>query len=241
MRLRIANFLGCSSFSLSSGNLPGGNINSTKPGISQFADNPSVYTRLSCFLPWVAEQYGMIYNQTEREPQCDESYGDIEDKGTWNCSTKTFNGADISEGIEPQCIFPFYLNGVKYTGCTFAEIKDFSRPLFICPIRTLKNRGNNYETYHANIKQKYCPTNVIRSFSLNSTQPGNSKKQKWFYGYSNGGEVKNEFNNEWELDPENEGCTSKSGYRRARPVFATCRNTCPGGENSGSLSSYQTL
>ena len=32
-------------------------------------------------------------------------------------------------------------------------------------------------------------------------------------------------NGEWELDPDNDQC----GYQ-PRPVFATCKNNCPGGE-----------
>ena len=38
------------------------------------------------------------------------------------------------------------------------------------------------------------------------------------------GPVNNIFNGELELDPEIEDCDS------SRPVFATCKNTCPGGE-----------
>jgi len=30
-------------------------------GCDVYSNNPSVYTKLSCFLPWVAEQYGMSY------------------------------------------------------------------------------------------------------------------------------------------------------------------------------------
>ena len=33
-------------------------------------------------------------------------------------------------------------------------------------------------------------------------------------------------NGEWELDPENDQCLL------TRPVFATCKNNCPGGELS---------
>ena len=34
-------------------------------------------------------------------------------------------------------------------------------------------------------------------------------------------------NGEWELDPDNDQC----GYLES-PVFATCKNNCPGGESS---------
>ena len=34
-------------------------------------------------------------------------------------------------------------------------------------------------------------------------------------------------NGEWELDPDDNRCDS---YYHGRPVFATCKNNCPGGE-----------
>ena len=30
----------------------------------QETNNPAVYTKLSCHLPWIAEQYGMEYDHT---------------------------------------------------------------------------------------------------------------------------------------------------------------------------------
>merc|ERR1711902_206925 len=38
------------------------------------------------------------------------------------------------------------------------------------------------------------------------------------------------YNGEWELDTDNlQGCLGYDGpYTYARPVFATCKNTCPG-------------
>ena len=41
-------------------------------------------------------------------------------------------------------------------------------------------------------------------------------------------------NGEWELDPDNNLCFIDGGVDSymARPVFATCKNNCPGGELS---------
>ena len=36
---------------------------------------------------------------------------------------------------------------------------------------------------------------------------------------------------QWELDPDIEQCNLKS-WRGLRPVFATCKNNCPGGESA---------
>ena len=45
------------------------------------------------------------------------------------------------------------------------------------------------------------------------------------YDFNDDGPV-NGPNGEWELDPDNDQCNS------GRPVFATCKNNCPGGESS---------
>ena len=43
-------------------------------------------------------------------------------------------------------------------------------------------------------------------------------------------------NGEWELDPDNYQCYDGSiGFGFTRPVFATCKNNCPGGELSTEL------
>ena len=42
-------------------------------------------------------------------------------------------------------------------------------------------------------------------------------------------------NGEWELDPENDQCLL------TRPVFATCKNNCPGGESSVIINYFEIL
>ena len=114
---------GCSIFSI-------GNIN-----INQLSENPSVYTRLSCFLPWIAEQYGMSYKVTEKDVRCEEGTGDINEVGGDQCRTTPTDFIDIADKKESLCIFPFYLEGREYNQCTLIEIKDFTRPRFVCPVR----------------------------------------------------------------------------------------------------------
>ena len=48
------------------------------------------------------------------------------------------------------------------------------------------------------------------------------------YGFNADGPVYGP-NGEWELDPDNDGCVP---VYNGRPVFATCKNNCPGGELS---------
>merc|ERR1719225_1188435 len=57
----------------------------------QESANPNVYTKLSCFLPWIAEQYGMSYDNT----------GITEDE----CISGTGNKTEIADGA--FCLFQY--------------------------------------------------------------------------------------------------------------------------------------
>ena len=71
-------------------------------------------------------------------------------------------------------------------------------------------------------------------FNLNLTQNNNvscSASGSFFEGqhlieFNDAGPVYGP-NGEWELDPDNNLC---GGSWWTRPVFATCKNNCPGGE-----------
>ena len=187
--------------------------------LQQFSANPNVYARLSCFLPWIAEQYRMSYTTTEEDVRCQEGTGDINEVGGDQCRTTPTWRWDIGDQTEALCIFPFYLDGKEYKQCTLTEIEDFSRPQFICPIRTLKGKGNKYRSQ--DVTSNYCPTNAENS------DEGNHLPDIHKYTFTGEGEKINSFNGEWELDPDNAACDPDY---LGRPVFATCKNTCPGGE-----------
>ena len=45
--------------------------------LQQESSNPSVYTKLSCFLPWIAEQYNMEYEVSSgTDAECEAGVGD---------------------------------------------------------------------------------------------------------------------------------------------------------------------
>ena len=91
---------GCSAFSFRNG--------PTFALLSQFSENPTVYSRLICYLSWIAEQYGMEYLPTgEEDERCNEGTGDITEVGGGECRTTPTNEADRTDQIEAECIFPF--------------------------------------------------------------------------------------------------------------------------------------
>ena len=93
-----------------------------------------------------------------------------------------------------------------------------SKILFVSTLtRTIRGRGHNGRNFTTDdVDRKYCPTNAV-DIAMGS------------YIFNDEGEVLNTFNGEWELDTDNNGQGCRWG-RSARPVFATCKNTCPGGE-----------
>merc|ERR1711879_405489 len=98
------------------------------------------------------------------------------------------------------------------------EIEEFTRPVFRCPIRTVKGVGTNYTDIHLTqgreLLGSFCPTNSVGA-SLN--QSGHV-----VYEWNEDGPVLGP-NGELELDPDNYQC---EGY--VRQVFSTCKNNCPG-------------
>ena len=100
--------------------------------LNQLSDNPAVYTRLSCYLPWVAAQYNMDYTPDgEPHPDCLNGRGDITEVTAEVCrSIPTSDTWDRRDQIEAPCLFPFTLNGETHTSCLMDQIEEFTRPVF---------------------------------------------------------------------------------------------------------------
>ena len=127
-----------------------------------------VYAKLSCYLPWVAAQYDMDFTPPGNpDPACLYGNGDITEVTAEVCRSNPFNNLqDRIDGIEAPCLFPFTLNGESHSGCIMSAIEDFTRPVFRCPIRTVKGAGPNgtdYTDTHltggAILAGHFCPTN----------------------------------------------------------------------------------
>ena len=116
--------------------------NTIDPNIlDQRVQNPTIYTKLSCYLPWVAEQYNMKYqNSDEEDKACQKGSGDKNVGNNNLCRATevapksiTSLGVQTLETIELECKFPFYYNGVKYHECILFTELDFTFPVFRCP------------------------------------------------------------------------------------------------------------
>ena len=199
-------------------------LNSTRYTLTQISINPSVYTRLSCYLPWIADQYGLeLSSEIEKDDDCDQGTGNPEDDNVDECfnipGQILINFPTVQDDVQTKCIFPFILNDIKYSTCILLDQNGFVTPVFRCPIRSVKNQkiGNSYSYTQDQLHfgdvwtsvNGYCPTNS----HADPTQAGPP-----VIG-ANGLE---------ELDPTNTDCDPS----QLRPIFSTCSNNCPGGEQT---------
>ena len=136
---------GCSTFSYMGG--------TTSNTLKQASINPSVYTKISCYLPWIAAQYNMNYQPSgETDPDCFTSHGDMNEATAATCTTIDMD--------ETECMFPFKVDDKEYDGCLMHGLDDMSHPIFKCPVRSIKNRNSSSLTSQ-DLTTHYCPSAVI--------------------------------------------------------------------------------
>ena len=101
------------------------------------------------------------------DPSCVSGNGDITEVTAKKCRSTPFNNEwDRGHGTESSCLFPFTLNGEGHDTCIMDQLTNFTRPVFRCPIRTVKGAGPNgtdYTDEHLtngrDLQGAFCPTN----------------------------------------------------------------------------------
>ena len=181
----------------------------TEFNLLQNSENPSVYTKLSCYLPWIARQYGLAYDSVLD----DNCYKGTGPSPPYNTDCRQNPGTDLSNK-EHKCIFPFYYRGQgPYDRCMLFEEDGFVYPVFRCPTRniTTKFKGtdiNHFETTISTTEGICYDLALAIATCDNSMEDGGPGCQRV-------------------LDPNDTTCPS---YLRL-PQFSTCKNDCPGGIN----------
>ena len=101
------------------------------------------------------------------DPDCLTGHGDITEVTAKVCrTTHSQSWADERDGIEAPCLFPFTLDGETHTTCILSELDQLTRPIFRCPIRTVKGAGpdgtdytDDHLTGGPDLTGTFCPTN----------------------------------------------------------------------------------
>ena len=117
--------------------------------LAQRATNPATYTKLSCFLPWIASKYGLQYEgDSQTDPACSKGEGDPTDVNKPNCTTAISQiGGYSSYTFEQRCIFPFYYNNVKHEECILNQELGFVQLVYRCPIYNSPNQTDGINSY----------------------------------------------------------------------------------------------
>ena len=112
-----------------------------KSRLIQIAREPAVYTKISCFLPWIAKQYGMHFteNVEDYRNECSKGTGDDTDFNAEQCRSNSDQ--------ESFCIFPFYWNGRLHDECVFLEEQEFLFPVYRCPIRNITRKIDGVNSF----------------------------------------------------------------------------------------------
>ena len=135
-----------------------GAISENKWTLNQQSENPSTYTKLSCFLPWVAKQYNTEYNaRGPAEQACVVGQGDKHD-GDNRCR---ITPSSLPEAFIPasDCIFPFYYGGKEYDQCVLYDEAGFVYPIFRCPTRNITSKIKGINSYPViAFTEGLCPT-----------------------------------------------------------------------------------
>ena len=98
----------------------------------------AVYTLLSCFMDWIAQQYDLLYEGKNSSPACFTGSGSPSSDNQV-CRITPSNLVDLFTG-EVECIFPFYYKGVKYDRCILFEEDGFVYPIFRCPTKNVTTK-----------------------------------------------------------------------------------------------------
>ena len=124
---------GCETFTIGATN-----DKRTEWQLTQLSENPLVYVELSCFLPWVAEQYGLTFPTS---PSCSAARGD---SATNLACTETISNLFSTEH---PCIFPFFYEGRRYNECIQFEQDGFLLPVFRCPVRNITTKVDGVSAF----------------------------------------------------------------------------------------------
>ena len=192
----------------------------------QLSNNPSAYTKLSCFLSWIAEQYDLEFESpVEDDVQCVEGTGDIQDvtevenKDCRSNPSSYFESSPFSVQEELPCLLPFYLENQRIEACIqlgrqereapkiyklSSEIDGLNYPVFTCPVWniTTKYPGTSFNSY--------TTTNLTSLLDINGGLCPDESMQ-------NPGDLLPP------LNPDISNCSVP-----IKP-FAQCKNNCPGG------------
>ena len=134
--------------------------------VVQVSEHPLAYTRLHCYLPWIAEQYDLDFDYEDipgDDPACSTGFGNPDEDENVRCTNTPSTLKEIREEIEQPCIFPYYVDGNLINDTCFKKGSDsFLDPVSRCPIWNITTKINGINNYNSSDPRLdtaggYCP------------------------------------------------------------------------------------
>ena len=122
---------GCDTFTI-------GPVDETSWQMTRISETPAAYLQLSCFLPWVAAQYGLTY---QGPATCAQATGR---QATGQACNSTISNLFAKE---KECIFPFIYEGQRYEECMQFDEEGFEMPVFRCPVYPSTTKVDGVNSY----------------------------------------------------------------------------------------------
>jgi len=219
-----------------------------------FAESPIAYTKISCFLPWVAQQYGYYFPLPD-DDACVSGQGKkppFNSTHDYDSTCRETVGSDFY-GDERECIFPFYWGEKLYDTCALYSPAGLAIPLWVCPTRntTKKYPGTNINHFPDEYLQEAYFIDTEHLFNTCVAKEGETCDPNNYSGCDPS-------TREERLDPEitdhedackedcpnnnNKNCCPNPFFHEepgtsAWPVkwipFSTCKTDCPGVKGFG--------
>jgi len=201
---------------------------------------PIAYTKVSCFLPWVALQFGLYFPPAD-DDACVSGQGKkppFNSTHEYDSTCRSTVASDLF-GDERECIFPFYWGDKLYTTCALYSPANLAVPLFVCPTRniTTKYPGTDINYFpDIDLRETYwVDTAHLETTCLQNT--GQAAGQACV-AYNNAYQFCDTANCDELLNPDITGYgfngePGKSSWNIRWLPFSTCKTDCPGVKGFG--------
>ena len=133
------------------------NENKTRFVFSSYTESPLAYTKMSCYLPWIAEQFGLSYEEQSTDDEaCVKGSGQKPPFNStlqywqYDAVCRNTKGTELNPIIakEHPCIFPFYYKDKRYDSCGLLEASNFIVPVWRCPTRNITTKYKDTDINH---------------------------------------------------------------------------------------------
>ena len=197
-------------------------VNTELNTLTQGSENPLVYTKLNCYLPWIAEQYDLEYDQNEDlDAECTTGSGNETPDDEKICRNTPTTFREYVFGFGLPCIFPYYLDG-KLVNDTCSKFNEdtFLDPVSRCPIWNVTTKINGISSYNSS-----DPRLIYGGYCLDLEGLGDLSEILDDFLEELADSTRSPTRDHLNMNPEIQNCNIALRFT----PFSKCQNNCRGG------------